>query len=628
MRDRVDSTNAVLAADPRPWRVVTANYQSAGRGRLDRQWQAPEGTSIALSASLPLPAETARWGWVPLLVGVAVRRALRRLSSLDVGLKWPNDVLICTASGTWRKVGGILCEAVGGPAPCVIVGLGLNVWQKEDELPGDAATSLYLNGVYLDREVVIVEILTELAAVAEQWGTDALDAEYRTSCVTIGQLVKVVTATADGNTPGSFVEGTAVDVDELGRLVVERDGERVPHSVGDIVHVRPAATGTARPADRARFVDQIEEKLLGRPRTLRRAEVGKLAGVDEDFARSLWRALGFANAREEDVVFNTKDVEGVRAMMDMVREGLLTESTAIGVARAVGRSTDRMSMWLLQLISDMMLADKDFAMDTDRAADVAERMVGVSSRLLPLVEHVTRRNMANSISRMVADAEPDSHVGVMRTVGFADLVNFTKRVRSMSERDLALLVVRFETIVSDVVAQADGAVVKTVGDEVLFTHRTITGGTRIALDLVRAVEADPMLQRIRVGVATGRVLARQGDVYGNTVNRASRLTGQASPGQVLVDEETARVLRRVDDVEVSDVGPIELAGFGDVPAAAVQLRSARNDGPRNDDADKDPAAAHDRSDDQPEDRSPGGTTRPTEPAEPAHPRNGGPTEEE
>lgn len=570
--DRVESTNAVLSADPRPWRVVIANFQTAGRGRLDRQWQAPEGTSIALSAWMPLPADTARWGWVPLLVGVAVRRALRRLTQLDVGLKWPNDVLICTASGSWRKVGGILCEAVAGATPMVVIGIGLNVWQKEQELPSDAATSLFLNGVCVDRETLIVQILNELVEVENAWHTTVLDNEYRNSCVTVGQFVKVSSAQAGD------VNGVAVDIDELGRLVLDQDGERVPHSVGDIVHVRPAppsdglpgqVPSRARPADRARFVDQIEEQLLGSPRTLRRAEVSALAGVDETFSRNLWRALGFANARDDDVVFNQQDVEAVKAMVAMVRSGLLTEQTAIGIARAVGRSTDRMAMWLLQLISDMMLADEGFEVDTTRAGDVAERMVQVSEEVVPLVEYVTRRNIANSIARMVADAEPDSHVGVVRTVGFADLVNFTRRVRSMSERDLALLVIRFESLVSDVVALAGGAIVKTVGDEVLFTHRTVAGATQIAFDLVEAVERDPLLQRIRVGMATGRVLARQGDVYGNTVNRASRLTGHAAPGEVLVDGDTAEVLRRIEGIDVFDVGPVTLAGVGDVRAAAV-----------------------------------------------------------
>lgn len=573
---RTESTNATLAADPRPWRVVTANFQSAGRGRLDRQWEAPEGTSIALSASLPLPTDTTRWGWVPLLVGVAVRRALRRLTQLEIGLKWPNDVLVCTDSGAWRKVGGILCEAVGGPEPVVVVGLGLNVWQKQDELPSDAATSLFLNGVYVDRETIIVQILQELEAVQQIWDRTDLDNEYRNACVTVGQFVRV-------SSNAAVVEGIAVDVDEIGRLVLDQDGELVPHSVGDIVHVRPAPSGSgpspmsarARPADRARFVDQIEEQLLGSPRTLRRAEVSELAGVGQEFPRSLWRALGFANARDDDVVFNDRDVDAVKAMASMVRSGVVTEQTAIGMARAIGRSTDRMAMWLLQLVSDMMLADEGFEVDTTRAGDVAERMVQVSDDLLPLVEYVARRNVANSIARMVADAEPESHVGVVRTVGFADLVNFTKRVRSMSERDLALLVIRFETMVSDVVALADGAIVKTVGDEVLFTHRTVAGGVQIAFDLVEAVERDPLLQRIRVGVATGRVLGRQGDVYGNTVNRASRLTGHAAPGEVLVDEEAATVLRRIDGVDVFDVGPIQLAGFGDVQAAAVSRSGSR-----------------------------------------------------
>ncbi|MBD2759018.1 biotin--[acetyl-CoA-carboxylase] ligase [Yimella sp. cx-573] len=563
----VDSTNAVLTGDPKPWRVVTANYQSSGRGRLDRQWEAPEGTSIALSASLPLPRETTRWGWVPLLVGVAVRRALLRLTDLDVGLKWPNDVLVRTRDG-WLKVGGILCEATHGAEPVVVVGIGLNVWQTKEQLPVDSATSLMLNDVSVHREVLIEHLLAELVTIERVWHTSDLDGEYRTGCVTLGQVVRVTT---ERDAP---VEGEAVDIDEIGRLVIEQDGERVPQAVGDVVHVRPKETAPnqERPTESSRFVDQMEERLLGNPRSLRRADVGRLAGVDAEFARRLWRAMGFANARDEDVVFNRQDVEAVRGMAAMVRDGLINEATAIGIARAVGRSTDRMSMWMLQLISDMLLVDEGFEMDRERAAEVAERTVEVADRMTPLVDYVTRRAVSNAIARMVADAQPESHVGVVRTVGFADLVNFSHLIRSMSERDLALLVTRFETIVSDVVAQADGAVVKTVGDEVLFTHRTVEGAVQIGFDLLAAVERDPLIPRLRVGVATGRVLARQGDIYGNTVNRASRLTSTAAPGEMLVDEDVAAELRDRDDLQVFEIGPTVLQGVGEVHPCAVSLR--------------------------------------------------------
>ncbi|GAB3578392.1 biotin--[acetyl-CoA-carboxylase] ligase [Calidifontibacter terrae] len=558
----VASTNAALMADPQPWSVFVADFQSAGRGRLDRGWQAPAGLGISLSVTLPLPSEPGRWGWVPLLVGLAVRRALLRATGLTAGLKWPNDLLLKIGDGQQRKVGGILCEVAPGTDPVVVAGIGINVWQNKDQLATDAATSLSLNGSQVWREDLIATVLEELVAIQARWDDPSSDDDYRSACVTLGQQVKVQVSHDQTCT------GRAVDIDDLGRLVVDDGNERIPHSVGDIIHVRPDAA-SIRSQDRSAFVDQVEEQLMGSPRSLRRLDVAALAGTNSDLPRKFWRAMGFANARDEDVVFNQRDVEAVRRIERLISNGLLDEETAVRLARAVGRSTDRMQMWMLQLVSDMMTAEQDLELDTAIAFDVAERMIAISDEMTLLVDYVARRNLASAISKMVADAEPESHVGVVRTVGFADLVNFTSLVRTTSERDLAELVTTFETTVSDVVAQAGGAVVKTVGDEVLFTHRSIDGGIQIAFDLLEAVAASTKLPRLRIGVATGRVLARQGDVYGHTVNRASRLTSTAAPGEILVDAEVARVATAMATADVFEVGVVRLPGVGDVQAAAI-----------------------------------------------------------
>lgn len=567
--DEVGSTNAVLMADPQPWRVLVADHQTSGRGRLERSWQAPAGLGISMSVTLPLPQEPVRWGWVPLLVGLATRRAIARITGLSAGLKWPNDLLLTIGDGQQRKVGGILCEVAPGGDPTVVAGIGLNVWQTNDQLPTEAATSLSLNGSTADREDIVAAVLEELVAIEGVWGDPVRDDDYRAACVTLGQRVKV--QVSHDRSSG----GRAVDIDEHGRLVVDDGEQRVPHSVGDIIHVRPDAA-SIRPQDRSAFVDRMEQRLMGSPRTLRRADVAELAGSRPGLPQELWRAMGFANARDEDIVFNRRDVEAVRGIERIIDRGLVDAETAVRLARAVGRSTDRMEMWMLQLVSDMMTAEQDLEVDTTTAFDVAERLIAIADEMTPLIDYVSRRNLANAISRMVADAEPESHVGVVRTVGFADLVSFTSLVRTTSERDLAELVTSFETTVSDVVAQAGGAVVKTVGDEVLFTHRSIAGGIRIAFDLLEAVARTPKLPRLRIGVATGRVLARQGDVYGHTVNRASRLTSTAAPGEILVDGDVAREALTVPDADVFDVGLVHLPGVGDVQASAIS-RSPRSD---------------------------------------------------
>ncbi|NHN54626.1 biotin--[acetyl-CoA-carboxylase] ligase [Calidifontibacter sp. DB0510] len=559
----IDSTNAALLRDPRPWRALVADYQTDGRGRRDRAWEAPPGASLAFSAALPLPHETDRWGWVPLLVGLAARRAIATAAGLDVGLKWPNDVLVRDGD-QWLKLGGILCNATGGDFPVVVVGVGINLFQTREQLPTTQATSIALCGKQIDTEELINALLVELARVHDAWHTDRLDDEYRAACVTIGQEVRVQVADDREEI------GDAVDIDTSGRLILETPRGRTPHAVGDVVHVRPReprerhTTEQVRAAtvERAAFVDSIEQRLMGAPRTLRRADVSQAAGIPPEVSRRFWRALGFANARDEDVVFSESDVAAVRGVMSLIADGLVDETTALGITRAVGRSTDRMAMWVLQLVTDMFTADGEVDETTARSA--ADRAAIIADRFTPLLDYVWRRNLTVAISRLIADSEPESHIGVVRTVGFADLVNFTQLVRQMGERELAALIVTFETIASDVVSQHGGALVKTVGDEVLYSHTSIEGAVAIAVDLIEATAANDLLPRMRIGMATGRVLARLGDIYGTTVNRAARLTTAAAPGTILADADIARTVAMRPDLDTRPYRAVQLSGLGEL----------------------------------------------------------------
>lgn len=260
----VDSTNLEALRDPRPWRVVVADYQGAGRGRLARQWQAPPGASIAVSAVVPMPVDrSADWGWLPLLTGMAMRSALADVAQVPSGLKWPNDVLVQEAAGgqeaaeglvgqdghdrPWLKISGVLCEMAPGDS-LVVIGAGANIDQERRELPVETATSLALCGARgARREDVIVRYLAVLADLHRRWweGGDSLEAlrkQYRSSCLTIGLDVDV------HQPDGRVVRGTATGVDDTGRLVVEAGGLSTAHAAGDVVHVRRAQPPAGRTA--------------------------------------------------------------------------------------------------------------------------------------------------------------------------------------------------------------------------------------------------------------------------------------------------------------------------------------------------------------------------------------------
>ncbi len=226
------STNADLrvattSGDAKPGHVVVAEVQTAGRGRLDRVWESPAGAGLLFSVLLdPGGVPVERWGWLPLLSGLAVAEAGRAVTGVELRVKWPNDVL----SADGRKVAGVLSERVDvGGRGLAIVGIGINVSTTADELPVPHASSLALAGAATtDRPALLAAVLERLDARLEQWRAaegDAAEAGladlYLVASATLGRDVTV-------DVPGGeAVAGHALRVDTTGALVLRTvDGER------------------------------------------------------------------------------------------------------------------------------------------------------------------------------------------------------------------------------------------------------------------------------------------------------------------------------------------------------------------------------------------------------------------
>jgi adenylate cyclase len=382
-----------------------------------------------------------------------------------------------------------------------------------------------------------------------------------------------------------------------------------------VVDQAPTEPGSSQPAPvTASFPSMDEEHLLGGRRTLHRREVSRAAGVSLLSARKFWRALGFPIVEDDEAAFTGADVTALHSVVEMVRDGLLDEQTALGMTRAVGRSVDRLATWQVQLLAEHVaetgLTDPDHPPDgatpDERAAQrTSELFAQVVDRLEPLVIYAWRRQAASALARIVSDASPEvlaedesdpAAPVTVRAVGFADLVSFTRLVRRLTERELAMMVQHFEALASDVVTAHGGRVVKTVGDEVLFVSSPGASAAAIALEIPRALAEDDILPPVRVGMATGPVVGRLGDVFGTTVNRASRLTAVARPGTVLVDVATVHSLADVTGIEVLQLRGRSLRGIGHV--VPWLLRSAdRAAGGTTDALDEDADYGADRDDD-------------------------------
>jgi BirA family biotin operon repressor/biotin-[acetyl-CoA-carboxylase] ligase len=213
--------------------VLVAEAQTAGRGRLDRSWSSPPRAGLLLSVLLRPAVPLARRTWVPLLAGLAVQQAVARLGGVETRLKWPNDLLLGDELG---KAGGILAQAAGD---AIVVGIGLNVNTRRDELPPGGASLRTEGAECTDRDPLLRAVLRTLGDRYAEWtaAPGLIRAGYEQVCDTIGRAVRVTLP--DGS---SFV-GTATGLDDTGRLLVLTGDGTVPVSAGDVTRVRPVTIG-------------------------------------------------------------------------------------------------------------------------------------------------------------------------------------------------------------------------------------------------------------------------------------------------------------------------------------------------------------------------------------------------
>jgi adenylate cyclase len=307
------------------------------------------------------------------------------------------------------------------------------------------------------------------------------------------------------------------------------------------------------PADRPGRVtpEVVEERLLGGPRRYRRDDVAAAAGVPVEDARRLWRAVGFADVGDEAVAFTDRDLDALRRVRGLVSDGVLDDELAVSVTRALGHNSARLVEWLYDALVEHLVEE---GAEVEDAAGQAVRVVTDHlDDFDQLVMFVWRRQLAAVSGRALAIAARETVTGWLSV-----------------ERELASLVDRFGRRSADVIAGAGGRLVKTVGDEVLFVADSAADAALIGLELAETMAEDPGLPDVRVGIATGTVLTRMGDVFGRTVNLASRLTALAAPGTVMVDAETARALEGSEDFSLDIERTRAVRGVGLVRPGVVR----------------------------------------------------------
>jgi adenylate cyclase len=325
----------------------------------------------------------------------------------------------------------------------------------------------------------------------------------------------------------------------------------------------------------------IEELLLGGELRFNRVEAIERAGVSEEFTLRLWRALGFPHLADETVAFTEGDVAALAKVEQLSRTAILDEEIVLRMVRAFGQTMARLAKWQIDILVGT-LTDPLEPPPPETVRLILDQVESHIADLEPLLVHAWRRQLAAAGTRALAvptdDAADAARGRVQAAVGFADLVSFTQTSRDLDERALATMVERFEEIASDIVAEHGGRLVKTLGDEVLFSAETPRLGAEIGLSIADAVRDEPAVPEVRVGIAYGPVLPLMGDIFGTTVNRASRLTAMAHPGTTLIDAELAAELRGDDAYEPARIPRRRVRGLGVVQPYVLRRASSSDAG--------------------------------------------------
>jgi adenylate cyclase len=272
--------------------------------------------------------------------------------------------------------------------------------------------------------------------------------------------------------------------------------------------------------------------------------------------------MGLAELPADAAAFTDDDVAAARKIGELLALEPFDEQTAIRLARAMGQTMARLAGWQVDIVTAALL-DPRLPPTPEQISGVLAIAEAAMPRVEALIGHAWRRQVAAAGTRALAAAANEDTVPsrVPMAVGFADLVRFTELSSELDELELAALVEDFEATAADIATEEGGRVVKTLGDEVLFVANAPAAAARTALRVAGAF-GNAEGPRVRAGLAFGRVLPVMGDVFGTTVNLASRLTSLARPGTVLVDEDMAVALTGDDGFRLIRISPRHVRGLG------------------------------------------------------------------
>lgn len=333
-------------------------------------------------------------------------------------------------------------------------------------------------------------------------------------------------------------------------------------------------------------VEQRVEALLRGREKYTLVEAASLSGMTLVEARRFWLYMGFPVIQDEgrDIVCTDDDVAAMERQKQVLDSGGLDQEALNSLIRAESHTADRLALWQYETLAGY--AERTLGLD------------GISSRFWVLdhlgdfqdffaqsSEYAWRRHLSSLLRRSEAEASAmdlsDARdVQLQRALGFADMVSFTHYSNELTPGELVTLIETFETTCRNVIASQGARVVKTIGDAFLYIADDLITGAEVALGIVEQLRQTPGMLPVRASLVWGGVVSRFGDVFGPTVNLASRLADAAPAGGVLTDRHTANILEalHLDRFAMVAAGSPELQGIGTVDAVELRRFPHRNKG--------------------------------------------------
>jgi len=379
-------------------------------------------------------------------------------------------------------------------------------------------------------------------------------------------------------------------------------------------------------------LEAAEALVLGAGARYTPRQLWEAVGVDEDLARHLWLAMGFPSVPDDEASLTERDLDALRRAGDLLAGGVFAVEQLVAQTRVMSQALSTIATAHVETLAASTggggflaaaglvgLVDPRGVRDLGepgepagtpglaaippagevgaspaagdvgqvgasppagevgvgaRAAELGPDAVGeVLSILDELLSYLYRRHLLAALERARLAGEPDRRSLPETVVGFADLTDFAATAARASEEELTELVDDFATVAADLVASAGGRVVKLIGDEVMFSVEDPAAAAELALALVEEAQGSE-IPPVHVGLARGPVLSHHGDLFGSTVNTASRLSDVARPGSVLVNASLADALGGVEGVSLRRVHLRSLKGLGHVPAFLLRRAPA------------------------------------------------------